>query len=72
MAYLIPLARQCHNFEKIFIKPCMLKTASLVLGEANRKELTKISLSDSTLKTVIDEIEDVDLQVLKKIKNLAL
>ena len=58
---------------KTLIKSCMLKAASLVLGEANRKELMKISLSDFTVKTRIHEnAEDTELQVLKKInKSLA-
>ena len=36
-------------------------------GEANRKELEKISLFDSTVKRRVDEImKDIELQVLKK------
>ena len=50
------------------IKPCMIKTASLVLGVASSNKLAKISLSDTTIKTRIDELEnDIEFQVLQKI-----
>ena len=69
IAYLIVLAKKPHDIRKTFIKPCMVKATSLGFGEANRKELKKILFSDSTVKTRIDEIaEDIDLQVLEKIK----
>ena len=42
--------------------------ANLVLGEANSKKLAKISLSDSTVKSRIDEMaEDIELQLLEKL-----
>ena len=67
IAYLIALAKRPHNNRDTLIKPCVLKAASLGLGEANRKELAKISFSDSTVKIRINEIaEDIEFQVLKK------
>ena len=46
----------------------MLKASSLVLGESNSKKLAKISLSDSTIKTQIDELaNDIECQFLQKI-----
>ena len=49
----------------------MLKVASLVLGEDNRKGLAKIFPSDSAVKTSIEKIEeDINLQVLDKINKL--
>ena len=54
--------------KKTLIKPCMLKASSLVLGESNIKKLAKISLSDSTIETRIDELaNDIECQVLQKI-----
>ena len=64
IAYLIALAKNSHNIGKALIKPCMLKATSLVLGKVNRKELAKTSLSDSTVKTRIDEIAE-DIELLK-------
>ena len=55
-AYLIVLAKKSHNIGERFMKSCMLKAASLVLVVANREELAKISFSDFTVKTRIDEI----------------
>ena len=47
----------------------MLKASSLVLGESNSKKLAKILLSDSTIKTRIDELaNDIECQVLQKIQ----
>ena len=69
-AYLIALAKKLHNIGERLIKPCMLKAATLVLGEDNRKELAKISLANSMVKTRIDKIaEDIELPVLEKQTN---
>ena len=45
IGYLIALGKTSYNIEEALIKPCMLKAASLVLGEAKQEELEKISLS---------------------------
>ena len=51
------------------IKPCMIKAVSLVLGVASSSKLAKISLSDSTIKTRIDELaNDIEFQVIQKIQ----
>ena len=68
IAQMIAQAKKPHNVGETLIKPCMLKAASLVLGETNSKKLAMISLSDSTIKTGIDELSnDIELQVLEKI-----
>ena len=68
IAYMIALAKKPHNIGETLIKPCMLTATSLVLGEANSKKLAKISLSDSTVKSRIDEMaEDIELQLLEKL-----
>ena len=56
IAQMIAQAKQLHNIGETLIKPCMLKASSRVLGESNSKKLAKISLSDSTIKTRIDEL----------------
>ena len=68
IAQMIAQAKKTHNIGETLIKPCMLKASSLVLRESNSKKLAKISLSDSTIKTRIDELEnDIECQVLQKI-----
>ena len=68
IAQMIAQAKKPHNIGETLIKPCMLKASSLVLGESNSKKLAKISLSESTIKTRIDELaNDIECQVLQKI-----
>ena len=68
IAQMIAQAKKPHNIGETLIKPCMLKASSLVLGKSNSKKLAKISLSDSTIKTRIDELaNDIECQVLQKI-----
>ena len=43
----------------ILIKLCKLKASSLFLGEANRKELAKFSLSGFTVKTHIVKMKRI-------------
>ena len=56
IALMIAQAKKPHNIGETLIKPCMLKATSLVLEETNSKKLAKISLSNSILKTLIDEL----------------
>ena len=67
IAHMMAQEKKPHNISEPLIKPCMLKAASLVLGETNSEKLAKISLSDSTIKTRIDELaKDIECQVLEK------
>ena len=69
IAQMIAQAKKPHNIGETLIKPCMLKASSLALGESNRKKLAKISLSDSTIKTRIDDLANgIECQVLQKIQ----
>ena len=66
---MIAQAKKPHNIGETLIKSCMIKAASLVLGVASSNKLAKIFLSDSTIKTRIDELaSDIEFQVFKKIK----
>ena len=68
IAVMIPQAKQSHISEAL-IKPCMLKATSLVVEETNSKKSAKISLSNSTMKTPIDELPtDIECQVLQKMQ----
>ena len=65
----IAQAKKPHNIGKTLIKLCMLKATSLDFGETNSKKLPKISLSNSTIKTSIDELaNDIECQVLQKMQ----
>ena len=58
-----------HNIGETLIKPSMLKATNLVFGETNSKKLAKISLSNYTLKTRIDELaNDIECKVLQKMQ----
>ena len=68
IALMIAQAKKPHKIGKTLIKTYMLKATSLVLGEANSK-LSKISLSNSTIRTRIDELaNDIECQVLQKMQ----
>ena len=69
IAYIIAQAKKPHNAVETLIKPYMIKAASLVLGVASSSKLAKIFISDSTIKTRIDELaNDIKFQVLHKIQ----
>ena len=57
--------KKTHCIDKTIIKPFMLKATSLDLVKTSSKKLTKFSLSDSTIKTRIDELaNDIERRVL--------
>ena len=69
ISYMIAKAKKPHNIGETLIKPCLLRTSSLMLGETHCKKLSKISLSNSTVKTRIDEISnDILAQILEKVQ----
>ena len=69
IAYIIAQAKKPHNIVEALIKPCMIKAASLVLGVASSNKLTKISLSDSTMKKRFDKLaNEIEFQVLQKMQ----
>ena len=67
---MIAQVKKPHNIGETLTKLCMIKAASVVLGVASSNKLAKISLSDSTIKTRIDELaSDIEFQVLKMMKS---
>ena len=65
---MISKEKKPHNIGERLTKPRMLKAAGLVLRKAYSEEIAKILLSDSTIKTPIDELaKDIECQVLKKL-----
>ncbi|XP_068207463.1 protein FAM200C-like [Palaemon carinicauda] len=69
LSLLISKAKKPHSVRETLVKPCLLRAANTVLGEESQRKLSKISLSDNTVKRRIDELsEDIKEQVLDKIK----
>ena len=69
VARMIAQVKKPHNIGKTLIKPFVIKAASLVLGVASTNKLAKISLSEFTIKTRIDELaNDIEFQVRKELK----
>lgn len=69
LSLLIAKAKKPHSVGETLVKPCLLRAANTVLGEESQRKLSKISLSDNTVKRRIDELaEDIKEQVLDKIK----
>ena len=58
-----------HTIGETLVKPCLLKTAKLVLGDASVVKLKQISLSNNTIQRRISDMsEDVKKQVVNEIK----
>ena len=57
-----------HTIGEILVKPCILESVRLVLGEEESKKMKQISLSNDTIKNRIDEMSDnIKGQVVSKI-----
>ena len=66
---MIAKEKKPHSINETLTKPCMLKAAGLVLGKTYSKKMAKISLSDSTIKTPINELaKDMEHKFLQKLK----
>ena len=69
IAHMIAKEKKLYNIGETLIKPSMSKAAGLVLGKTYNKKMAKISLSDFTIRTTIDELaKDMECQVLKKLQ----
>lgn len=70
LSLMIAKAKKPHNIGETLVKPCILRAAKLLLPQESYNKLTKISLSDSTVKNRIDEMaEDIKIQVAEKVKS---
>ena len=57
-----------HNIGETFLKPCILESVKLVLGEKASQTMKQISLSNDAIKSRIHEISDnIKSKVLSKI-----
>jgi len=51
------------------VKPCLLKTVKLILGEASEAKMRQLSLSNTTIQRRISDMsEDVKEQIVQEIK----
>jgi len=58
-------SKKTHTIGKTFVKPCLLKTLKLLLGEAGEAKMREISLSSDTIQRHIsDMLKDVKDQVI--------
>ena len=70
ISLLIERRKKPHNIGETLVKPCILTAAKILLGEDSYQKLSKISLSDSTVKLRIDEMaDDINTQVLEKVRS---
>ena len=66
---MIAKVKKPYKIDERLIKPCMFKEANLILEKTYCKKMAKISLSDCTIKTPVDELaKDAECQVLKKLQ----
>ena len=57
-----------HNIDETLLKPCILESVKLVLGEKASQTMKQISLSNDTIKSRIHEMsDDIKSKVLSKI-----
>ena len=70
ISLLIARRKEPHNIGETLVKPCILTAAKILLGEDSYQKLSKISLSDSTVKLRIDEMaDDIKTQVFEKVRS---
>ena len=64
IVHMIAKEKKSHKNGETLIEPGMLKAVGFLLGAACKKKMAKISFSDSTIKTPIDELaRNIQLQV---------
>ena len=70
VAYFIAKEKKPHTIAESLIKPCALEMVELVIGPSERKEIEKIPLSNSVIKSRVADISDNILkQVLLELTN---
>ena len=66
ITHMITKEKKPHSIGEALIKPCLLKAAGLVLRKTYSKKIAMISFLDSTIKSLIGELEkDIGCKVLK-------
>ena len=63
-------AKKAHTIGKTLLKPCILESVKLMLGEKASQKMKRISLSNDTIKSRIHEIsENIKSKVISKINS---
>jgi hypothetical protein len=69
IALLIAKGKKPHTIRETIVKPCILSAAKIFLRGEIEKRFLKISLSDSAVRRRIELGEDIELQILEKVKS---
>ena len=68
-AYLIAKSKKAHNIGENLIKPCLVEMADILLGNEAARKLSKISMSDNTVKRRMEDMSnDILSQIVHGIK----
>ncbi|CAK1591742.1 unnamed protein product [Parnassius mnemosyne] len=68
LSLIIGKAKKSHTIGESLIKPCLLKTADIILGPEIKQKFSQIPLSDNTVKRRIDDMaEDIKKQVVEAV-----
>ena len=71
-AYLIAKRKKAHNIGENLIKPCLVEMADILLGNEAARKLSKISMSDNSVKRRIEDMSsDILAQIVHRIKKSA-
>ncbi|XP_068222230.1 zinc finger BED domain-containing protein 5-like [Palaemon carinicauda] len=69
LSLMIAKEQKPHSIGETIVKPSILRAAKMLLPEESYHKLTKITLFDSTVKLLIDEMaEDIKTQVVEKVE----
>ncbi|XP_067949994.1 protein FAM200C-like [Watersipora subatra] len=70
LSYGIARDKKPHIIGETLVKPCLLEYTKIILGDPATQKITDLSLSDSTVKSRIDDMSaDIKRQVIEKIKS---
>lgn len=65
MAYICAREKKPYSLVETVVKPCMIETAKLVLGEQAADKLRQVPTSANTIKERVDEISEDILQQVR-------
>ena len=71
-AYLIARSKKANNIGENLIKPCLVEMADILLGNEAARKLSKISMSDNSVKKHIKDMSsDILAQIVHGTKKIA-
>ena len=69
-AYLIAKSKKAHSIVEDLIKPCLVEVAEVMSGNEAASNLNKLSMSDNTIKRLIEDMSsDILAQIMHGVKN---